>query len=115
MITPRYILNQGDDMIKNVYITRINNEPGKSQFGFGLTEEGEVVYLTGFLVDTFDLSEDDLGTKNKMSVMPDTKDKADFVATAILTEDSALQSAYEWQKEEIERLQTLLDENGIEY
>jgi hypothetical protein len=47
--------------------------------------------------------------------MPDTKDKADFVATAILTEDSALQSAYEWQKEEIERLQTLLDENGIEY
>lgn len=102
-------------MIKDVYITRINNEPGRSQFGFGLTEDNEVVYLTGFVVDNFDLSEDDLGTKNKMALMPDSKDKADFVATAILIEDSALQAAYEWQKEEIERLQALLNENGVEY
>ena len=102
-------------MIKDVYITRINNEPGKSQFGFGLTEDNEVVYLTGFVVDNFDLSDDDLGTKNKMSLMPDSKDKADYVATAVLTEDSALQQAYEWQKEEIGRLEGLLQKNGIEY
>lgn len=102
-------------MIKDVYITRINNEPGKSQFGFGLTVDDEVVYLTGFVVDNFDLSEDDLGTKNKMSLMPDSKDKADYVATAVLTEDSALQQTYEWQKEEIGRLEGLLQKNGIEY
>lgn len=102
-------------MIKDVYITRINNEPGKSQFGFGITPQNEVVYLTGFVVDNFDLTEEDMGTKNKMSVLPDTKDKADFVATAVLTEDSALQQAYEWAKEEIERLEGLLEKNGIEY
>jgi len=50
-----------------------------------------------------------------MSLMPDSKDKADFVATAILTEDSAVQQAYEWQKEEIERLQGLLEKYGIGY
>lgn len=102
-------------MIKDVYITRINNEPGKSQFGFGLTADDEVVYLTGFVVDNFDLTEDDLGTKNKMSLMPDSKDKADYVATAVLTEDSALQQTYEWQKEEIGRLEGLLQKHGIEH
>lgn len=102
-------------MIKDVYITRINNEPGKSQFGFGLTADDEVVYLTGFVVDNFDLTEDDLGTKNKMSLMPDSKDKADYVATAVLIEDSALQQTYEWQKEEIGRLEGLLQKHGIEY
>jgi hypothetical protein len=102
-------------MIKDVYITRINNEPGRSQFGFGITPDDKVVYLPGFVVDNFNLTEDDLGTKNKMSVMVDSKDKADFVATAVLTEDSALQQAYEWQNEEIERLQDLLKTNGIEY
>ena len=102
-------------MIKDVYITRINNEPGKSQFGFGLTADDEVVYLTGFVVDNFDLTEDDLGTKNKMSLMPDSKDKADYVATADLIEDSALQQTYEWQKEEIGRLEGLLQKHGIEY
>lgn len=102
-------------MIKSVYLTRINNDPGKSQFGFGITEDDEVVYLPGFVVDNFDLTEDDIGTKNKMSVMPDTKAKADFVATAILIEDSAMQQAYEWAKEEIERLQGLLKQDGVDY
>lgn len=102
-------------MIKDVYITRIDNRPGDRQFGFGVTPEDEVVYIPGFVVDNFDLSEDDIGTKNKMSVMPDTKEKADFVATALLIEDSALQQAYEWAKDEVERLQGLLEKNGVEY
>lgn len=102
-------------MIKEVYITRINNEEGGRQFGFGITETEENVYLPGFVVDNFNLTEDDLGTKNKMSLMGDEKGKTDFVATAILVEDSALQSAYEWMKEELERLEALLNEHGIEY
>ena len=102
-------------MIKDVYITRIDNIPGERQFGFGVTTDDKEVYIPGFVVDNFDLSEDDIGTKNKMAVMPDTREKADFVVTAVLVEDSALDQAYEWAKEEIERLQSLLDKNGVEY
>jgi len=102
-------------MIKDVYITRINNEPGRKQYGFGITPEEENVYIPGFVVDNFDLTEDDLGTRNRMSLMDDEKDRTDFVATAILVEDSALQQAHEWAKEEIERLQDLLAANGIEH
>jgi hypothetical protein len=102
-------------MIKHVYITRINNEPGKKQYGFGVTTENENVYIPGFVVDNFDLSEDDVGTKNMMSVMDDDKDKTDYVVTALLVEDSALQAAYEWQKSEIERLHGILDQRGIDY
>lgn len=102
-------------MIKDVYITRIDNIPGERQFGFGVTTDDKEVYIPGFVVDNFDLSEDDIGTKNKMAVMPDTREKADFVVTAVLVEDSALHQAYEWAKEEIERLQSLLNKNGVEY
>ena len=102
-------------MIKEVYITRINNEENGRQFGFGITEDNENIYLPGFVVDNFDLSENDVGTKNKMSVMDDEKGNLDFVATAILIEDSALQSAYEWMKEELERLEGILNAHGIEY
>ncbi len=100
-------------MIKNVYITRINN--GDKSFGFGVTEDDEQVYLTGHLVETFDLSIDDVGTKNKMTLMPDKTGKTDFAAVAILIEDSAMHQAYEWAKEEIERLEGILDANKIEY
>jgi hypothetical protein len=37
------------------------------------------------------------------------------MGVARLIEDSALQQAYEWSKEEIERLETILDEHKIAY
>jgi hypothetical protein len=102
-------------MIKNVYITRITN--GEKQYGFGVTEDDEQVYIPGSIVALFELGEDDIGTKNKMSLIDDKseKDTAKYVAVALLVEDSALQQAYEWAKEEIERLEGLLKENGVEY
>lgn len=102
-------------MIKHVYLTRINNEPGKKQYGFGVTTDDKNVYIPGFVVDNFELDENDVGTKNLMSVLEDEKDRTDYVATALLIEDSALQQAYEWSKSEIERLRDLLDQNGIDH
>lgn len=100
-------------MIANVYITRVNN--GDKVFGFGVTEDEKQVYIPGNIIENFDLSVDDLGTKNKMFLLEDRTGKTDFMATSILVEDSALQQAYEWQKDEIERLEKLLDDHGIEY
>jgi len=100
-------------MIQNVYFTRIVN--GEKCYGFGVTESGEQVYIPGQLVETFDLTVDDVGTKNKMALRPDDAGRVEHTALAILIEDSALQQAHEWAKEEIERLQGILRENGIAY
>ena len=100
-------------MIQNVYFTRIVN--GDKCYGFGVTEDGKQVYLPGHMVDNFDLTIDDVGTKNKMALAKDPAGKVDYMGVAILIEDSALQQAYEWAKEEIERLQDLLKSNGVEY
>lgn len=96
-----------------VYFTRIVN--GDRCFGFGVTEAGEQVYITGSVVDSFDLTQEDLGTKNLMALIPDKGGKADYAAISLLIEDSALQQAYEWAKDEIERLQGLLEKNGVEF
>ena len=98
-------------MIKNVYFTRIEN--GDKRYGFGITEDNEQVYIPGFVVESFDLTADDIGTKNKVALTEDKTGKTDFSVSAVLTEDSALQQAYEWQKDEIERLEGLLKENGL--
>ena len=100
-------------MIQNVYFTRIVN--GDKCYGFGVTEDGKQVYLPGHMVENFDLTIDDVGTKNKMALAEDPAGKVDYMGVAILIEDSALQQAYEWAKEEIERLQALLKTNGVEY
>lgn len=100
-------------MIQNVYFTRIVN--GDKCYGFGVTEDGDQVYLPGHMVENFDLSIDDVGTKNKMALAEDPAGKVDYMGVAILIEDSALQQAYEWAKEEIERLQDLLKSNGVDY
>lgn len=100
-------------MIQNVYFTRIVN--GEKCYGFGVTEGGDQVYIPGHIVENFDLTIDDIGTKNKMALTDDKAGKVDYQAVAILVEDSAVQQAYEWAKEEIERLHGLLDKNGIEY
>jgi hypothetical protein len=103
-------------MIRYVYITRIKDEgEGNRKFGFGVTEDEIQVYIPGQVITAFDLSEDDVGTKNKMYLAEDAKGRTDLVCHAILIEDSALQQAYEWAKDEIERLEALLKENGIEY
>lgn len=100
-------------MIQNVYITRISDD--EKFFGFGVTEDGEQVYIPGHVVDNFDLSFDSVGTKNKMALIGDKTGKTEFMAVALLIEDSALHQAYEWQKDEIERLEGILEENGLEY
>lgn len=100
-------------MIQDVYFTRIVNE--EKCYGFGITESGQQVYIPGQVVESFDLTVDDVGTKNKMALTDDKTGKTDFAAVAILIEDSAMHQAYEWQKEEIERLEGILDANKIEY
>ena len=100
-------------MIQNVYFTRIVN--GDKCYGFGVTEDGKQVYLPGHMVENFDLTVDDVGTKNKMALSEDPAGKVDYMGVAVLIEDSALQQAYEWAKEEVERLCGLLEKNGIDY
>lgn len=100
-------------MIQNVYFTRIVN--GEKCYGFGVTEDGKQVYLPGHMVENFDLTIDDVGTKNKMALAEDPAGKVDYMGVALLIEDSALQQAYEWAKEEIERLEGILDEHKIAY
>jgi hypothetical protein len=104
-------------MIRDVYITRIVDEgEGNRKFGFGITANDEQsVYLPGNMIAAFELGEDDVGTRNKMSVDEDRQGRSDLVAHTILIEDSALQQAYEWATEEIERLEGILKEHGIEY
>ena len=102
-------------MIRDVYITRvINNGEGEKKFGFGVTEDELNVYIPGYVIELFDLSEDDVGTKNKFNLDEDKKGKTDLVAQALLTEDSALQQFKDWATEEIERLEGLLRVHGIE-
>ena len=113
MITLGFNLIKGIAMIQNVYFTRIVN--GEKCYGFGVTESGQNVYIPGHVVENFDLSIDDVGTKNKMALIPDKTGKADHTASALLIEDSALHQAYEWAKEEIERLEGILTENGLAY
>lgn len=100
-------------MIQNVYFTRIVNDD--KCFGFGVTEDGKQVYIPGHIVENFDLSVDDVGTKNRMALTEDKTAKCEFAALTLLIEDSALQQAYEWQKEEIERLEAILDAQNIAY
>jgi len=99
-------------MIQNVYLTRVVT--GDKCYGFGVTEGDEQVYVPGHVVENFDLSIDDIGTKNKMSLIEDKAGRTEYAAVAILIEDSALHQAYEWAKEEIERLQDIIKANGLE-
>lgn len=103
-------------MIRDVYITRIVDEgDGKRKFGFGVTEDEKNVYIPAYVISTFELSEDDVGTKNKMNLDFDKKGQTDFVAQTLLIEDSALQQAYEWATDEIERLEAILDAHQIQH
>lgn len=101
-------------MIVEAYFTRIVSG-GEKMYGFAETISGEVIYIPARCVEEFDLSEDDVGTKNKMAVIENEKDGTGYVCTTLLIEDSAMQQAYEMLKEEVSRLQAILDENGIDY
>lgn len=103
-------------MIRDVYITRIKDDgEGERKFGFGVTEDELNVYIPARVIMMFDLTTDDVGTKNKMHLEEDRKGKTDFVAQALLIEDSALHQAYEWAKEEIERLESILAKYKISF
>jgi hypothetical protein len=90
--------------IQNVYLTRVVNEAAK-KYAFGITEDNETAYFPGRVVEDFDLNEDDIGTKNRVALLRDEKQKADWVVTTLLVEDSV----------EVNRLKALLDEHGIDY
>lgn len=99
--------------ISKVYLSRVEN--GDKCFGFGITPENEGVYIPGDVINEYDLQPEDRGTANVMTLTEDRSGKADFVATAIVVEDTAMRQANIWMKEEIERLENLLKENGIDY
>lgn len=97
-------------MICEVYFTRIVNNSEK-KYGFCGTPDGRDGYIAGHIVEQFDLTEDDVGTKNMVNIIDDPQGKVDFVVTTMLVDESALTSA----KAEIERLCAILDTNGIDY
>jgi len=101
-------------MIIEAYFTRIVSG-GEKMYGFAETVNGEVIYIPARCVEEFDLTEDDVGTRNKMAVIENEKDGTGYVCTTLLIEDSALQQAYHMLKEEVERLHSILDANGINY
>jgi len=101
-------------MIIEAYFTRIVSN-GEKMYGFAETEDGKVIYIPARCVDEFDLSEEDVGTKNKLAVIEDAEGKGNLVCTTLIVEDSALQQAYDMLKDEVERLQELLTANGISY
>lgn len=90
--------------IEHIYITRVVNADRK-KYAFGITEENETAYIPGRVVEDFDLTEDDVGTKNKVALLRDDKQSADWIVATLLIEESA----------EVNRLKALLDEHGIAY
>ena len=90
--------------IEHIYITRVVNAERK-KYAFGITEDNETAYIPGRVVEDFDLTEDDVGTKNKVALLRDSNQSADWIVATLLIEDSA----------EVNRLKALLDERGIEY
>lgn len=97
-------------MICEVYFTRIVNTSEK-KYGFCGTPDGKDGYIPGHIVEQFDLTEDDVGTKNTVNIIDDPHGKVDFLVTTMLVDESALIAA----KAELERLCAILDENGIDY
>ena len=94
-------------MIDEAYITKISLEE-KKVFGFAETEDNKTVFIPGRVVEEFNLDEVDVGTKNKMHMLPDKKGGSSYVATTLLFEDNTLEA-------EIKRLKEILDDNGIDY
>lgn len=100
-----------DSKIAHIYFTRIVNNDEK-KYGFALTDESESVYIPGRVIEDFDLSEDDVGTKNKAALMDEGEG---LLCLTLLIEDSALEQAHLALQDEVGRLQAILDEHGISY
>ena len=99
-------------MIREVVISHIceGDEDGR-KYGFGVLPDDSQVYIPGNVVRDWELSNDDVGTTNRMIVGEDRQGRTNYVAHTLVVEDSALQQAYEWVKEENARLREML---GIE-
>lgn len=100
-------------VITEIYISRVVNTEAK-KYGFGITDENLTVYIPARVVEDFDLSEDDLGTRNKCIIM-ETDDKTGWHVATLVVEDSVLEQRAELLAEEVERLSDLLRENNIEF
>lgn len=94
-------------MIKKVIITRIEN--GDRQYGFGVTEDGEIVYIPAKVVDDFELDQDDVGSSDRMALMVDAQGKSNYTALTFITDDTVLREALTRMKERIRELEAMFD------
>lgn len=101
--------------IVDIYITRIVNTVEK-KYGFGLTADNQTsVYIPARVVEDFDLTEDDLGTRNKVIIMEADDNRNGWHVATMVVEDSAIQQQNAMLREEVERLEALLEENNIAF
>ena len=99
--------------IVDIYITRIVNAEAK-KYGFGLTADNDLsVYIPARIVEGFELTEDDLGTLNKVIIMEADDSRNGWHVATMVVEDSAIQQKNMMLREEVERLEAILRENGI--
>lgn len=100
--------------IAEVYISRIVNTEAK-KYGFGITDDGENVYIPARVVCDFELTEDDLGTRNKCIIMEADDERNGWHVATLIVEDDAITQQNTMLREEVERLESILKENGIEF
>jgi len=103
-------------MIRDVVISHIceGDDDGR-KYGFGVLPDDSQVYIPGNVVRDWELSNEDVGTTNTMVISKDRQGRTDYVAHSLVVDDSALQQAHEWLKDENERLRSILDDNNLEY
>jgi hypothetical protein len=101
--------------IVDIYITRVVNTEAK-KYGFGLTTDNDLnVYIPARVVEDFNLTEEDLGTLNKVIIMEADDGKNGWHVATLVVEDCAIQQQNVMLREEVERLEELLRENDIEF
>jgi ribosomal protein S1 len=100
--------------IVDIYISRIVNTKEK-KYGFAVTSDGLNAYIPARVVEDFDLTEDDLGTCNRVIIMEADDDRNGWHVATFVVEDSAIQQQNTILREEVELLKELLRENDIEF
>lgn len=100
--------------IVDIYISRIVNTKEK-KYGFAVTSDGLNAYIPARVVEDFDLTEDDLGTCNRVIIMESDDDRNGWHVATFVVEDSAMQQRNATLQEELIRLEVILRENDIEF
>lgn len=89
-------------MIKHIHFTRIVNESNK-KYGFAVTDDNENIYIPGPVVAMSELTQEDIGYRERADVIPDPSGRTDFIVTTILEDESRECAAL---REEVERLRS---------